>query len=248
MIVSVSHGVSDADPLGRAMYDHQRGERSGELVYRDGGEAEVHDVRDTYFRPSEDWSDDWRRRLGALEGPVLDVGCGAGTNAAWLQDRGQEVVAIDVSPNAVRAAQARGIQDVSVMDMFDLDFPRDRFRSVLAKGTQLGLAGSLPGVQAILADLAVVTDRAGVAIVDSYDPAWLDPETFIGYRPDPRRGVARRVFHFEYRGPDGGREVGRTLSFVLFGPERLEDTLVGTPWELADVWPQEGYYRARLEK
>lgn len=240
--------MTDADPLGRAMFDHASRDDAGELFYRDGAEVERHDIRDTYFTPPSEWNPDWRRRLASLRGPVLDAGCGAGTNARWLEAAGREVVAIDVSPNAVRAARTRGVEDVRVMDLFELDFPDGRFRSVLAKGTQLGLAGSLPGVRAALADLARITDEAGVAIVDSYDPAALDPDTFVGYRPDPRRGVARRSFHFEYRRPDGDREVGRSLSFVLFGPDRLRDVLVGTPWELADVWPQAAYYRAKLRK
>lgn len=237
-----------ADPLGRAMLDCQRGGRRGTLVYRDGEATEPHDIEGTYFAEPGDWSADWRRRLDALEGPVLDVGCGAGTDAAWLESRGRDVVAIDVSPHAVQTARERGLNDVREMDMFDLDFTRGRFRSGLAKGTQLGLAGSMTGVRAFLADLASVTDGAGAAIVDSYDPTGLDPRTFIGYRSDPRHGVARRVFHFEYRRPDGSREVGRTLSFVLFGPDRLRDVLIGTPWTLEAVWPREAYYRARLEK
>lgn len=236
-----------ADPLGSAMLDCQRGGPTGELVYRDGDDVEGHDVAGTYFEPPSAWSADWKRRLGSLEGPVLDVGCGPGTEAGWLESRGRDVVAIDVSPGAVRAARERGLDDVRVMDMFDLDVPRNGFRSVLAKGTQLGLAGSLPGVRALLADLAAVTAEGGVAIVDSYDPARIDPAAFIGYRPDPRADVARRTFHFEYSRSDGGREVGRSLSFILFGPVRLQDVLVGTPWSLADVWPQEAYYRAKLE-
>lgn len=240
--------MTEADPLGRAMYDHATGGETGELVYRDGAEIELHDVPDTYFSPPSEWDPEWRRRLTDLDGPVLDAGCGAGSNARWLEAGDREVVAIDVSPNAVRAARERGVRDVRVMDLFELDFPADRFRSVLAKGTQLGLAGSLPGVMATLSDLAVVTDEAGVAIVDSYDPIELDRESFIGYRSDPRDGVARRTFHFEYRRPDGQREVGPCLSFVLFGPDRLRDALVGTPWELAEVWPQEAYYRGKLTK
>lgn len=240
--------MTDADPLGRAMYDHATGGPTGELVYRDGANVEPHDVPEIYFTPPSAWDPDWRRRLADLDGPVLDAGCGAGTNARWLEGGGREVVAIDVSPQAVRTARARGVNDARVMDLFDLEFTAGRFRSVLAKGTQLGLAGSIPGVRAVLSDLAPVTDEAGIAIVDSYDPSELDPESFIGYRPDPREGVARRTFHFEYERPDGAREVGRTLSFVLFGPERLRDVLVGTPWELGDVWPQEAYYRAKLTK
>lgn len=240
--------MTGADPLGRAMYDHQTDGPAGELVYRDGGVVEPHDVPDTYFTPPSAWDADWRRRLDALEGPVLDAGCGAGTYAIWLQARGREVVGIDASPHAVETARARGLDDARVMDLFDLAFEPDRFRSALVVGTQSGLAGSLPGVRAFLADLATVTAPDAVAVVDSYDPAGLDPDSFVGYRPDPRPGVARRAFHFEYTPPAGEREVGRSLAFVLFGPERLRDVLVGTPWSLAAVWPREAYYRAKLEK
>lgn len=233
------------------MYDCQRGDRVGALVYRDGDDSEPHDVAGAYFTPPEAWSPDWKQQLETLDGPVLDIGCGPGKHASWLQERGSEVVVIDVSPNAVRAARERGIDNACLMDMFNLAVARDRFHSVIVIGTQLGLAGSIPGVRAFLSDLAIVTDERAVALVDNYDPAGLDPERFIGYRPDPRPGMARRAVHFEYRRPVGGqeeREVGRTLSFVLFGPDRLRDAVVGTPWELADVYPGNGYYRARLEK
>jgi SAM-dependent methyltransferase len=240
--------MTPADPLGRAMHDHYTPGRAGELTYRDGSETERHDVAGTYFTDPTDWSPAWRRRLDSLDGPVLDVGCGTGKYAQWLAGSGRQVVGIDTSPKAIETARGRGLQAAFVMDMFALGFDRNRFRSALVVGTQSGLAGTLPGVRAFLTDLARVTTSDATAIVDSYDPAGLDPESFIGYRPDPRAGLARRAFHFEYDRPDGGREVGPTLSFVLFGPDRLRDVLVGTAWDLLAVWPQTGYYRAKLEK
>lgn len=238
----------DADPLGRAIYDHVSDRPVGDLVYRDGGETEPHDVAGTYFTDPADWAPAWRQRLGSLDGSILDVGCGTGKYATWLAASGREAVGIDTSPMAIETARQRGLDDALVMDMFTLGFERDRFRSALVVGTQSGLAGSLPGVSAFLTDLARVTTGDATAIVDSYDPAELDPADFIGYRPDPRQGVARRAFHFEYDRPDGEREVGAALSFILFGPDRLRDLLVGTPWELTAVWPQSAYYRAKIEK
>lgn len=240
--------MTDADPLGRAMYDHLTGRPAGELIYRDGGDIELHDVAGTYFTDPEEWSATWQQRLASLDGPVLDVGCGTGNYTTWLADRGREVVGIDSSPHAIQTTRHRGLQNAVVMDMFDLGFDRDLFAAVLVVGTQSGLAGSLPGVRAFLSDLARITTPDGTVIVDSYDPADLDSESFIGYRSDPRTGVARRTFHFEYDRPNGQREVGRNLSFVLFSPDRLRDVLVGTPWHLSAVWPQSTYYRARLEK
>ncbi|WP_117591215.1 class I SAM-dependent methyltransferase [Haloprofundus halophilus] len=245
----------EADPLGRAMLDYRRGGLRGVCEYVDGAERTDAQVADHYFAPPTEWPERWQLLLDSLDGPVLDVGCGAGQYALFLQDD-REVVAVDASPGAVEAAREGGVVDARVMDMFALDFPRDRFRSALVNGTQLGLAGSFAGIRAFLSDLAGVTDESGVAVVDSYDPTRLDAESFFGYRSDPRRGVARRAFHVEYRDSESGessgamREVGRALSFLLFSPNRLADALVGTPWHVVGVRRRDGdpYYRAVLEK
>ncbi len=236
----------EADPLGRAILDYERDGLRGDCVYRDGAETWDGHIYENYFRPQEEWRDEWRALLESLEPPVVDIGCGSGQHAEFLQGRG-EIVAIDVSPAAVEATRERGVEDARVMDMFDMEFPRDRFRSVLLSGTQLGLARSLAGARALLTDLARITGEDGVAVVDNYDPTGLDPDELFGYRPDPRRGIAHRTFHFEYdRG--GEREVGRSLHFILFSAERLHDVTVGTPWHVAEVQQRKGFYKAVLRK
>lgn len=40
-------------------------------------------------------------------GRVLEVGCGTGTNALWLAQRGFDVVAVDVAPLAIEAARRK---------------------------------------------------------------------------------------------------------------------------------------------
>ncbi|MFC5970868.1 class I SAM-dependent methyltransferase [Halomarina salina] len=248
---------SDEDALGTAMLDFQRGGLRGDAIHRDGGETWPAFVEENYFGDHGSWlaaHDEERALHESLSGPLLDVGCGAGGHSAYYQER-FETVAFDVSPNAVRAARERGVEDVRVLDMFEVGdaFPRGRFSSALVNGTQLGLAGSLPGVSAFLADLARVTTDDAVALVDSYDPTHIDGETaaeFGGYRPDPREGVCRRTFHVEYHreteSASRERLVGPTLSFVLFSPARLRDACVGTPWRVADVVRREVYYTAKL--
>lgn len=245
---------SDEDALGTAMLDFQRGGLRGEAVHRDGAETWPAFVEENYFGSHEGWDERWRPLYDSFEGPLLDVGCGAGQHALAFQER-FETVAFDVSPNAVRAARERGVEEARVADMFEVAdaFPHGRFASALVNGTQLGLAGSLPGASAFLADLACVTTDDAVALVDSYDPARIDGETaaeFGGYRHDPREGVCRRTFHVEYdretESGDRERLVGPTLSFVLFSPARLRDACVGTPWRVADVVRREVYYKAKL--
>ncbi len=238
------------DPLGRAMADHQRGE-PGSLVYRDGERTRDGHVADYYFEPRSEWDDDtvsMLKRLAARGEPLLDVGCGAGQHALWFQDRNLEVTGVDVSPEAVRAASARGVSDARTMDMFDLSFERNRFRTLYALGTQVGLARSLAGVRELLSEFARATDEDGLAAIHNYDPAALDGD-LLGYRPDPREGVAHRSFHFEYDPPGSGEQVvGRTLQFLLFGPDRLADATADTPWEVADVEAGGSTYVAFLEK
>ncbi|WP_265109482.1 class I SAM-dependent methyltransferase [Halosolutus halophilus] len=243
-----------ADPLGRAVLAFQRG-ASGTLRYRDGADTQDGRVREFYFRPPAEWDDETIALLERLADhePILDVGCGAGQHALWWQERGVDVTAIDASPGAVAAAGERGVEDLREMDMFDLEFDRNRFGAVHCVGTQLGLGGSLAGISDLLAEFARVTDGSALAVVDNYAPTRLDRE-FFGYRPDPREGVARRCFHFEFEREtadgDRVREVGSTLQFLLCSPDRLREATIGTPWGLRSVHRDDdgAYYRAVLDK
>lgn len=235
------------DPFGRAVRDHHDGTRESPLVQRDGGETVEHPIDDFYFSTYDPETDPWL--ADALDGPLLDLGCGAGRHALAFQKR-FEVVATDVSEDVVAVARDRGVEDARVADMFSLreSFERDRFGSALAIGTQTGLAGSMSGLRAFLADLAHVTTPDAMAVIDGYDPANVDPDEMLGYRGREERGLAHRVFHFEY-----DDAVGETLLFCLFGPERLREAAVGTDWRLADTdrgeeGPESVHYRARLEK
>ncbi|AFK19116.1 methyltransferase domain-containing protein [Haloferax mediterranei ATCC 33500] len=231
------------DALGLAMLDRFRGCLRAPCVYRDGAEVGDAYIYEHYLVPSEEWPESKWEFLDSLRTPVLDVGCGAGQHALAVQERG-DVVAFDVSPNAVRTARERGVEIAFVGDMFDPAVESGRFETILAIGTQIGLAGSLDGLADLLASFDELTTSTGELVVDSYDPNRIDPEQFFGYRPDSRPGLARRQFHVEYgdlRGPD--------LDFLLVSPERLREVAADAGLDVADVTysnPESSYYRARL--
>lgn len=228
------------DPYGRAIRDHYLGVREEPLLDRDGPETREHRIEEWYFgeHDPDAWRDSW------LEGPLLDLGAGAGRDALFHQRR-FETVAIDVSEQLVETMRDRGVDDARVGEMFSLpaQFDRDRFRSAQAIGTQVGLAGSMAGVRAFLGDLATVTTADATAVIDNYAPE-LDATTDVfAYREDPAPGLAYRVFHCEYEG-----DVGRTLLFRLFDVDRLRTATVGTPWEVAGVEYGATQWRAALKK
>jgi len=233
----------DPDPFGRALYDAHHGEQDAPLYQRDGGRVREHPVEAFYF--GAPGGDRVERLADRFEGPLIDLGAGAGRDALFFQER-FETVAIEVSDYLVGTMDERGVGDARRGDMFGLreQFPRDRFGAAHAYGTQACLAGSTGGLRRFLADLDYVTTPDATAAIDGYDPGRGDAADMLGYRADPTPGLATRVMSFEYEG-----ERGPILQFRLFAPDRLREACVGTDWRVDRSRYGDGYhYVAVLEK
>jgi SAM-dependent methyltransferase len=105
----------EQDAYGRIVYDHLRGVRTSEVIERDDGFFAASTGATAYFAPYPRWPRPEREAMRFVRGRVLDVGAGAGRCALHLQGRGHEVVAIDVSPLAVRTCRLRGVRDARVV-------------------------------------------------------------------------------------------------------------------------------------
>jgi hypothetical protein len=233
-----------ADPLGRAVRDHHRGEQDDPLIDRDGPATREQPIEQFYFGefdPESDrgvWLESW------LSGPLFDMGAGAGRDTLYFQDQ-FETVAIEKSEYLVATMNERGVKDARHADMFALreEFDRDRFRSALAFGTQMGLTRSIQGLRRFLGDLAFVTTPDATAVLHGYDPEREATGDILGYRADPTSGLAFRVYHTGYNGEY------ETLFFRLFSPDRLREAAIGTGWEVAEVrYGSPRTYSAALSK
>lgn len=237
--------MTESSPFARAVRDAHEGDLDAPLVARDGAQTNEHPIEAYYFdSPEQDvieWLASW------LDGPLADLGAGAGRHTLSFQER-FETVAVERDHALVETMRARGVETAVEADMFSLQatFDRDRFRSALVWGTQLGLARSMVGVRRFLDELATVTRPNATAIVDSYDPEREATAELLGYRSDPTPELGFRVLTFEY-----GSDVGRPLLFRLFAPDALASVAEDAGWTVEDVrydGSTEPHYAAALVK
>jgi SAM-dependent methyltransferase len=98
-------------------------------------------------------------------GRVLEVGCGWGELAEWIErDTGAEVVAVDLSPRMVELARERGV-DARVADVQELPFADGQFDLVVAAW----MLYHVPDIDLALAEIARVLRPGGrlVAVTNS---------------------------------------------------------------------------------
>jgi SAM-dependent methyltransferase len=122
-----------------------------------------------FFQTPEAWYAWEKYALDLLEGPVLDLGCGAGRAALYLQEQAVEVTAVDASPGAVAVTQARGVRDVRPGD---LRTPPDdkRWRGILMLCGNFGLAGGWYETRTLLTTLANLAAPDALLVADTVDP------------------------------------------------------------------------------
>lgn len=236
-----------SDPFAQAIHDFHFDEQRGPLVSRRGEETQEHDV-DVYFSEYAAEGDDSAWFESWLDGPLLDMGAGAGRHALYYQEQ-FETVAIEQNDLLVEVMDDRGVTDARVADMFSLReaFERDAFESALAVGTQVSLSRSVQGLRQFLGDLAFVTTSDATAVIDGFDPGHETTEGMLDYYADPAQGLAYRVLQFEYDGT-----LGEPWLYRLFTPERVREAVAGTGWEVAEVKHGPGEwahnYRVALRK
>ncbi len=157
-------------PLGRALADVHAGDRSAMLHIRsDLWEDEIVPALE-YYRPLDVGLPDLEcRALSSCRGRVLDAGAGAGRHALELQQRGLDVVAVDVSPDAVAVMRDRGVRDARLADVFDL--VGERFDTVLMLMHGLGVAGTLANLELLLRRMDELLAPGGQLLADSADLA-----------------------------------------------------------------------------
>ena len=105
------------DLFGKAILDYQTN-NSPEDLLTETSISEADEMSVSYlFRDFDEMPKLEQKALQLSKGKILDVGCGAGSHALYLQEKGFDVTAIDISENAIKACELRGLKNCKVVDI-----------------------------------------------------------------------------------------------------------------------------------
>lgn len=232
------------DAFGHALMDHLEGRPAHELIERSDGYIDVSAGTQTYFAEPTD------QQVLVLEhavGRVLDVGCGAGRHALFLQERKREVVGIDVSPLAIDVCRRRGLRHAQVMSVERVDRSLGVFDSVVMLGNNLALLGSAARAKRILRRLHTVVVPGGRLIGENLDPYVSGDPDHLAYhaanRSKGRMGgqIRMRVRYKKFKSP--------WFDYLFLSREELQELLEGTGWQLKETIAESGpCYAVHIER
>lgn len=132
------------DAYGHQLYDFFKGRQVVEVVERDDGFIGPSRIYPKYYLSEyKDWSPREKRAARYVKGRILDIGCGGGRWSLYLQKKGHDVLGIDISPFAVKVCKLRGLRNVMVKSISEVDSRMGRFDTILMIGNNFGLFGGL---------------------------------------------------------------------------------------------------------
>jgi methylase of polypeptide subunit release factors len=105
--------------------------------------------------------------LSFAKGKILDIGCGAGIHAHYLQQKGFDVHAIDTSIGAIEVCKLRGIKKAECFDIYSLK--KVKYDTIYALMNGIGICGKLSKLTDFLIHLKSLLTEKGQIITDSSD-------------------------------------------------------------------------------
>lgn len=220
----------EQDAFGRELIDYMRGTNRCEVIERDDGYLDVNSDLAVYFEPYDNWPSHHKRAMRLAKGRVLDVGCGAGRHALYLQRRGLGVTGIDISPLAVKVSRMRGLRDARVRAVTRISPDMGRFDTVVMLANNFGLLGNPKRARWWLKRLHKITTDDARVLAESTDPYKNRDPVHRRYQAHNRdRGrlpgqVRLRLRYHQYRTP--------WFDYLLVSKREMDEIVTGTGWRV----------------
>lgn len=155
------------DILGNALLDYQQGTHTGDIrTYSSLDEADTLPLP-YMFRSFSEMPDIEQKALQSCLGKVLDIGCGAGSHALHLQQKGLDVTGLDSSPGAIKVCRQRGLKNL--VQEHILNYTGQTYDTLLLLMNGIGLAENLTGLEVFFTKLKSLLNPGGQILLDSSD-------------------------------------------------------------------------------
>jgi SAM-dependent methyltransferase len=173
----LSDNTNDHDALGHMLWDHfQHHKGSFGITERNDGFIDPEDPQ-TWFSKYHEWIDIEREAMKYVKGKrVLDIGCGVGRHALYLQkEKRLEVLGIDTSPLAIKICKLQGLKKAKVQSVTQFAL-RERitrkksFDAILMLGNNFGLFESFRRARWLFQRFHRMTSDDASIIAQSMDP------------------------------------------------------------------------------
>ena len=142
-----------------------------------------------------------KKALTLAKGRVLDVGCGAGSHALYLQkEKKLAVTAIDTSEGAIEICKKRGIIDARNISFEDLS--EEKYDTILMLMNGTGIVGKMRNLDAFFKKLRSLLNPEGQVLIDSSDLVYLfDTDEDGGVWVDAAHGYyGELTYSLSYKG------------------------------------------------
>ena len=232
-------------PYGQALKDYYNGNNQVKnIIHREDGLSFDLPVK-IFFKDPSEFSPIDNKALDLCFGKVLDIGAGTGYHSLALQNKGLDVTAIDIVPEAVEIMKKRGIQHTECIDIYQ--YQGKKFNTLLMMSHGIGITGNLDGFHRFLDHAFELTTTDGILVFDSLDVRETNDPANLAYHEHNRR-IGRYIgeinWQFEYNGIKGP-----PVSWLHIDPDTLKEELKKSDWT-AEVIHQEptGDYLVKLSK
>ena len=238
------------DAYGQEILAALEGRNSWEVIEREDGYFAISGGSGNYFAEYKDWPVHERKAFRFVKGRILDIGVGAGRVALHFQKKGLDVLGIDNSPIAIKVCKKRGVKNVRVLGIEDIEklAGKKKFDTIIMTGNNFGLFANEKKCKKILKKMHKQTSDNALIIAESNDPYKTKDKNHMDYgKWNRRRGkmtgqLKIRVLFEKYK--------GNWFEYLLVSKKEMRGLLKGTGWTVKEFIdnPKRSSYMAIIGK
>ncbi|TWO31803.1 class I SAM-dependent methyltransferase [Seonamhaeicola sediminis] len=215
------------DIFGKALLDYQNGNYSEDIITATSISDDDILPLPYLFRSFSDMPKLEQKALQLAKGDTLDVGCGSGSHSLYLQKKGLNIKAIDISKGAIEVAKQRGVKNANVLDILD---ETETFNTILLLMNGTGIFQKLNLVAKYLKQLKSLLKPNGQILIDSSDIKYMYEDEDGGFWFDANNTYYGELDYFiSYKGE---KEVPMKWLYLDFNTLKLACETVGLQCEL----------------